>query len=89
LLIVDFAEIQNGALRCLAAGQAPVLDHAEIPMILAIFVVPTLKAKGIFWRANRKCPPSAKVGLAPPFSQNPNRNHVANHPSAALPKPRG
>jgi hypothetical protein len=25
--------------------------------------VPTLKAKGIFWRAVRKCPPSAKVGL--------------------------
>jgi transposase InsO family protein len=25
--------------------------------------VPTLKAKGIFWRADRKCPPSAKVGL--------------------------
>jgi hypothetical protein len=26
--------------------------------------VPTLKAKGIFWRPYRKCPPSAKVGLA-------------------------
>jgi DNA replication protein DnaC len=25
--------------------------------------VPTLKAKGIFWREVRKCPPSAKVGL--------------------------
>jgi hypothetical protein len=28
-----------------------------------IFAVPTLKAKGIFWRADTKCPPSAKVGL--------------------------
>jgi hypothetical protein len=25
--------------------------------------VPALKAKGIFWREDRKCPPSAKVGL--------------------------
>ena len=25
--------------------------------------MPTLKAKGIFWREDRKCPPSAKVGL--------------------------
>ena len=24
-----------------------------------------MKAKGIFWREDRKCPPSAKVGLAP------------------------
>jgi hypothetical protein len=30
-----------------------------------IFAVPTLKAKGIFWREDRKCPPSAKVGLIP------------------------
>src|SRR5205085_1250507 len=36
LLIVDLAEIENGALRGLAAGQPPVLDHAEIPMILAV-----------------------------------------------------
>ena len=36
LLIVDLAEIENGALCCLAAGQSPVLDHAEIPMILAV-----------------------------------------------------
>jgi hypothetical protein len=31
-----------------------------------IFAVPTLKAKGILWRAVRKCPPSAKVGLSVP-----------------------
>ncbi len=99
LSIVDLAEIENGALRCLAAGQSAVLDHAEVPMVLAvlapvcaaqkhpqqqhardghlrkearssprlfspIFAVPALKAKGIFWRADRKCPPGAKVGLA-------------------------
>jgi len=29
--------------------------------------VPTLKAKGIFWREDRKCPPSAKVGLRPTY----------------------
>src|SRR5262249_45434374 len=98
LSIVDLAEIENGALRDLAACQTSVLDHAEIPMILAvltpvcaaqkhpqqqhardgrlrkearssprlfspIFVVPTLKAKGIFWRESQKCPSSAKVGL--------------------------
>jgi hypothetical protein len=34
-------------------------------LLSPIFAVPTLKAKGIFWRENRKCPPSAKVGLAP------------------------
>src|SRR5579872_5227459 len=38
LLIVDLAEIENGALRGLAPGQPPVLDHAEIPMILAVLV---------------------------------------------------
>jgi hypothetical protein len=37
LLIIDFAEIQYGALRCLPAGQSPVLDHAEVAMILAVF----------------------------------------------------
>ena len=36
LSIVDFAQIENGALRCPAAGQAPVLDNAEVAMILAV-----------------------------------------------------
>src|SRR5262249_21368198 len=37
LPIVDLAEIENGALRCLAAGQPPVLDNAEVSVILAVF----------------------------------------------------
>src|ERR1700728_297150 len=36
LLVVDLAEIENGALGCLAAGQTAVLDHAEIPMVLTV-----------------------------------------------------
>jgi hypothetical protein len=28
--------MENGALRCLAAGQPAVLDNAEVPMILAV-----------------------------------------------------
>src|SRR5262249_23509705 len=38
LLIVDLAEIENRALGGLAAGQTPRLDHAEVPMILAVLV---------------------------------------------------
>src|SRR6185295_10199366 len=36
LLVVDLAQIKNGALRCLAAGQPPVLDNAEVAVILAV-----------------------------------------------------
>src|SRR5580704_16802524 len=39
-----------------------------------IFAAPTLKAKGIFWREDRKCPPSAKVGLG--AAGLPRREHI-------------
>jgi hypothetical protein len=37
LAVVDLAEIENGALRCFAARQTAVLNHAEVAMIFAVF----------------------------------------------------
>jgi len=37
LPVVDLTQIQNRALRRLAAGQTAVLDNAEVAMVLAVF----------------------------------------------------
>src|SRR5215469_15473839 len=37
LPVIDLAEVEHGALRCLAARQPTVLNHAEVAMILAVF----------------------------------------------------
>jgi len=40
LAVVDLAQVQHAALSHLPGAQAPVLDHAEIAMLLAVFVPP-------------------------------------------------
>jgi ferredoxin len=40
LAVVDLAQVERLALRHLAGSQAPVLDHAEIAMLLAVLVPP-------------------------------------------------
>src|ERR1043166_2593853 len=37
LVVIDLAEIENGALRSLAARQSTVFDHTEVAMIFAVF----------------------------------------------------
>jgi hypothetical protein len=36
LLVIDLSEVENGTLRCFTAGQTPVLDYAEVPVIFAV-----------------------------------------------------
>jgi hypothetical protein len=63
LLVINLAQIEHGPLHRPAVGHSPVLDDAEVPMILAVFLPVSAAQEHRNSSMPRKPPAEQRVGL--------------------------